>query len=75
MTQAAINLLQESELTESQPTTHTHTHTYTYTHAHIPQQKKIKQKFQSTRQKLALREPIHGKGEREIGRLRLTYMH
>jgi len=30
--QAAINLLQESELTESQPHTHTHTHTHTHIH-------------------------------------------
>ena len=40
--QAAINLLQESELTESQPHTHTHIHIHTCTHSSTKENKQNK---------------------------------
>ena len=53
--QAAINLLRESELTESQPHTHTHTH--------IPQQKKInKAKIPKNKTKISTKKTNTRKG-------------
>ena len=78
--QAAINLLQESELTESQPHTHTHTHTHTHSHAHIPQQKKInKTKIPKHKTKISTKETNTGKGgeinwETEIDIYALLYI-